>query len=382
MFKTLRSNIGSENVSQKESDKIAYNSDASMIKGKVDTVVWPESIEDIRHIISYVKRHKLNLVPRGAGTGLAGGAVPQNSVVMDLCRMNKFSIEKDMAIVQPGAILDDLNAKSKLVLPVVPGSHAVCTIGGMISTNAAGMRAFRYGKMIDWIEELRVIDGTGKLMKIKGDKIKNFCGLEGTTGIVVEAKLKLIELPKERSISIFQFDTVTSLVEKFHELEKENVLALEYVDKFSSNLVGFGDSNHLIVEYEGDEGKIKGKEMEEVWRMRDSLYPSVASKGYVVIEDPEIPLEQIDKFLYWLQKNNIPAFGHIGIGVVHPHFKKDSKLVDEMFMVVNKLKGSVTGEHGIGITKKTYLSEEDTIRIKELKETYDPSNILNGGKLI
>lgn len=382
MFQTLRNNVGDENVSQKDVDRVAYSSDASRIRGKADTIVWPKTLEDVRHTIHYAKRHKLNIVPRGAGTGLAGGAVPQNSVVMDLCKMDKFQIKEDKAVVQPGVVLDDLNSASEYILPVIPGSHVVCTIGGMIATNAAGMRAFRYGKMIDWIEEMQVIDGSGKLLKIKGDKLKNFCGLEGTTGVVVEARLKLAKLSEQRSIYLFKFDTITNLTERFNELKKENVLALEYIDKFSSNLVGLGDFNHLIVEYEGDKGNIKDEEMQEVWKMREKLNPAVAAKGYVVAEDPWIPLKSIDKFLYWLQKNDIPTFGHIGVGVVHPHFKKDSKLVEEMFAVVKKLKGKVSGEHGIGLLKKDYLDEETAENIRKLKEVYDPNNILNGGKLI
>lgn len=382
MFQTLRNNVGDENVSQKDVDRVAYSSDASRIRGKADTIVWPKTLEDIRHAIHYAKRHKLNIVPRGAGTGLAGGCVPQNSVVMDLCKMDKFAVKEDRAVVEPGVVLDDLNSASDYILPVIPGSHAVCTIGGMIATNAAGMRAFRYGKMIDWIEELQVIDGNGKLLKIKGDKVKNFCGLEGVTGIVVQAKLKLTKLPEQRSITIFNFETVTDLVERFNRFKKESVLAFEYVDRITSNLVGLGDANHLIVEYEGDKGNIKGEEMEDVWKMREGLYNAVVSKGYVVVEDPWIPLESIDKFLYWLQKNNIPTFGHVGVGVVHPHFKKDSMLVEEMFAVVKRLKGRVSGEHGIGLLKKDYLDDESAENIRKLKEVYDPNNILNGGKMI
>lgn len=382
MFKTLRDSVGSENVSQKDADRVAYSSDASRIRGKADTIVWPKTLEDIRHTIAYAKRHKLNLVPRGAGTGLAGGAVPQDSVVMDLCKMNRCTVQGDKAVVEPGVVLDDLNSASEFVLPVEPGSHAVCTIGGMIAANAAGMRAFRYGKMIDWIEELLVIDGTGKMLKIKGDKIKNFCGLEGITGIIARAKLKLTKLPKQRSISIFSFETITPLVERFNELRKENVLALEYVDEFCSELIGLGDANHLIVEYEGDEGNVKGEEMQDVWKMREGLYPAVASKGYSVVEDPQVPLKSIANLLYWLQKNNIPTFGHIGIGVIHPHFKKESRLVEEMFVVVKKLKGRVSGEHGIGLLKKDYLDEEEVENIRKIKEVYDPNNILNGGKII
>lgn len=381
MFQTLRNNVGDENVSQRDIDRLAYSSDASRIRGKTDTIVWPKSLEDVRHTISYARRHRLNLVPRGAGTGFAGGAVPQNSVVIDFCKMNKFVVKEDKAIVQPGVVLDELNSASDFILPIEPSSHSVCTVGGMIAVNAASMRSFRYGKMIDWVEELHVIDGTGKLLKIKGDKIKNFCGLEGVTGIIVQAKLKLTKLPKQRSVSILSFDTITDLVERFNKLKKEKVLALEYVDKFCSNLINLGDVNHLIIEYEGDEGNIRD-EMEDVWKMRKGLYPLLASKGYNLVQDPQVPLEYVDKFLYWLQKNEIPTFGHLGIGIIHPHFKKGSNLVEEMFVVVKKFKGAVSGEQGIGLVKKSYLDEETIERVRKLKEVYDPYNILNGGKVV
>ena len=383
MFNTLRETVGSENVSQKEADKVAYSSDASTIRGKADTIIWPNNLEDVRQAIAYAKRHRLNLVPRGAGTGLAGGAVPQNSVVLDLCKMNRFGIKGDKAIAEPGVVLDDLNSASEYILPVVPGSHSVCTIGGMIAANASGMRCFKYGKMIDWIEELHVIDGTGKMMKIRGEKIKNFCGLEGTTGIVVRARLKLAKLPEQRSMSLLRFDSITHLVEKLHSLKKDNIIALEYADKYCSNLVGLGDFNHLIIEYEGDGGEIKGEKMKELWKKRDNMYTSVASRGYSVVEDPQIPLESIDKFLYWLQKSDIPTYGHIGVGIIHPHFRDHkSNLIKEMFVVVKKLKGNVSGEHGIGLLKKEYLDAEYVNNFKKIKEVYDPNNVLNRGKII
>lgn len=383
MFNTLRETVGNENVSQKDADKLAYSSDASRIRGKADTIIWPKNLEDVRQAIAYAKRHNINLVPRGAGTGLAGGAVPQNSVVLDLCKMNRFGIKDDKALAEPGVVLDDLNSASEYILPVVPGSHSVCTIGGMIATNSAGMRGFKYGKMINWVEELHVIDGTGKLMKIKGDKIKNFCGMEGTTGVVVRARLKLIKLPEQRSISLLSFESITHLVEKLRSLKKDNVLALEYIDKYCSNLVGLGDSNHLMIEYEGDEGEFKGEKAQELWKKREELYTSVTSRGYSVVEDPQIPLESIDKFLYWLQKSEIPTYGHIGIGIVHPHFRDNkSKLIEEMFTVVKKLKGNVSGEHGIGLLKKSYLDAEFLNDFKKIKEVYDPNNVLNKGKIL
>lgn len=380
---TLKNLLGVGKVSEEEIDRIAYSSDASQIRGKTDTVVWPETENDVIRTVKYCLEKNMNIVTRGGGTGLVGGAVPDNSIIIDLSKMNKIDIQRNHAIVEPGVILEDLNQKIDQFFPVITGSRKACTIGGMIATNAAGMRSLKYGKMENWVEELEVIDGNGNKLKIGKEKIKDFCGKEGATGIIVKAKIKLIEKPKELSLSILNFDNITNLMEKVKELRKnKSVSAIEYIDKKTSNLAEIGDDYHLIVEYESNEGNIKGQEMDEVWEMRYGLYPLIAQEGYTTIEDPEISIEKIDKFLYWLQKNDIPTFGHISIGVVHPHFKKDSPKIKEMFEVVKSLQGNVSGEHGIGILKKEFLEKEKKEEIKKLKKIYDEKNILNKGKII
>lgn len=381
---TLKNLLGPGKVSEEYADMVAYSSDASQIRGKADAVVWPETETDIIRIVKYCLEKNMNIVTRGGGTSLVGGTVPDNSVVIDLSRMNKIEIEGSYATVEPGAILEDLNEKTgRLAFPVIIGSRKACTIGGMIATNAAGMRSLKYGKMENWVEELEVIDGSGKKLKIGKEKVKDFCGKEGTTGIITKAKLKLIDKPKEVSLSLLGFDNITNLVEKVKELRKnKNVSIIEYIDKTTSKLADLEHKYHLMVEYESSEGNIKGQDMGEVWHMRESLYPLVAEDGHIIIEDPEIDIEKIDKFLYWMQKNDVPAFGHISIGVVHAHFKKDSPLIKEMFEVVESLGGSATGEHGIGILKKEFLEKEKKEEIKKLKQVYDEKNILNKGKVI
>ncbi|MEM4266678.1 MAG: FAD-binding oxidoreductase, partial [Candidatus Nanoarchaeia archaeon] len=334
----LKQILGQGKISEEEIDKVAYSSDASQIRGKTGSVVWPETAEEVRRIVKYCLENDMNVVPRGGGTGLVGGAVPENSIVIDLSRMNKFKVEGNYVIAEPGVVLEDLMSKIDKMFPVIIGSGKACTIGGMIATNAVGMRGLKYGKMGDWVEELEVVNGKGELMKIKKEKVKDFCGKEGTTGIITKAKLRLIEKPKMVTMSILSFENLTNLVEKVKELRKnKNVTVIEYIDKITSKLAGMDEKYHLMIEYESGEGNIKGTEMEEVWQMRIGLYPLIAKEGYVVIEDPEIDIEKIDKFLYWLQKNNIPTFGHISTGVVHPHFKKDSPLIKEMFDMVQTL---------------------------------------------
>ncbi len=380
----LQKILGRGKVSEEEIDRIAYSSDASQIRGKTKIVVWPETEQEVIATVKYCLQNNLNIVTRGGGTGLVGGAVPDNSVVIDLSKMNKMKVERDYATVEPGVILEDLiNIESKKFFSVMIGSRKVCTIGGMIATNAAGMRSLKYGKMENWIEELEIINGEGKKIKIGKEKIKEFCGKEGTTGIIIKAKLKLVEKPKEVTLSILSFDNLTSLVEKVRELVKnENVSIVEYIDRITSEWAGLGNKYHLMIEYENGDGNIKGGEMKEVWKMRESLYPIVAEKGYTTIEDPEVSIDQIDRFLHWLQKNEIPTFGHISIGVVHPHFKENSPQIKEMFKIVETLNGSVTGEHGIGIMKKEFFQKEKEEEIKKLKKIHDKKNIFNRGKIV
>lgn len=380
---TLKRIVGEGRISEEKIDRIAYSSDASQIRGSTKTVIWPETADEVVKIVKYCAEHDINLVARGGGTGLVGGAVPEDSAVIDLSRMNKFEIKEGYALAEPGVILEDLNAKTELTLPVIPGSRKACTIGGMIATNAAGMRSIKYGKMENWVEELEVVDGNGNKIVAVKEKIRDFCGREGTTGIITKAKIKLAKKPEQLSLSILSFDSITSTVEKAKQLrQNKSVSAIEYIDKITSEYAKLGSKHHLIVEYESEEGSIKGNEMEGIWKLRDGLYPLVAEKGYIVIEDPEISMENIDKFLNWLQKNSIPTFGHISIGVLHPHFKKNSEQIKEMFDIVKTLEGNVSGEHGIGIMKKEFLEKDKVEEMKKLKKAYDGKNIMNRGKII
>jgi len=382
MFKVIKDRITSHS-SQDEVDKISYSADASTIKGKPYMVVWPENKKDIHTIILYAKRNKMTIVPRGAATGLVGGATPTDSIVLDFSKMNQFKIRDNTAIVQPGVVLDDLNLASELYFPIVPGSHSVCTIGGMIATNACGMRSIKFGKTCDWISELDVIDGTGKRIRVTGEQIKDFCGREGTTGIIVEAKLKLVDEIRGKSMAVYSFDDISSTMVKLYELLNQNIVSLEFLDKQTSLLMDLSEKNHLIVEFDDNSGNIDiPEEMDEIWAKRDKIGPQLTAKGFSTIEDPKIPIENMGKFLVWLKRNKIPCFGHVGEGIIHPHFKPNDPRIEEMFDIIKQLNGSVSGEHGIGILKKKYVSKEYAEEIRTLKRKYDPLNILNRGKII
>jgi glycolate oxidase len=272
----------------------------------------------------------------------------------------------------------------KLYFPVKPSSHEVATIGGMISANSAGLRAIKYGKTCDWIAKLYVVDGLGKIAEASGSKIQDFCGKEGTTGVIVSAELKLSEPPQKISLDKLEFENLKDLIEKVKKFSgRKDVSALEFIDRKTSEFTGFANGKHvLLVEYEGDSGEIKNREeIEKIWVMRDGVYPALASRGYAVIEDPKIPADRMEEFLTWLEACEIPSFGHIGIGIIHPCYPINSEKTKELFEKVRSLKGDVSGEHGIGIAKKNYAGIDVVSRVMYLKKKYDPKKILNKGVL-
>jgi len=379
--------FGNIEVSEDELDRIAYSSDASALEGKTNAVVWPRNAKDVQRIVEFALKGNTDVIPRGGGTGLAGEALQQNSILLDFSRMNQIlEIGKDYVIVEPGIVLDHLNEELKkhgLFFPVIPSSHSVCTIGGMIACNAAGVRAIRYGGMREWIDELEVVTGKGDVINALGEQIDDFCGTEGTVGIITKARLKVTEPIKKFSASVFKFDSSSELVRKVREvIGNKNVIAVEYMDKLTAKLSGDEEKFFLFVEYEGDEGQIKdSREIEERMRNRNILGQTLASRGYIVVEDPKIPFEKMPEFLDWLNLRGIPNYGHMGVEIIHARLRRGWDL-NEFYEKVKALGGDVSGEHGVGIAKKRYVDEKFRNRIIRLKEKYDPKNILNRGKII
>lgn len=364
--------------------KSAYESDASQIEGSATQVVFPKTIADILKVVKNGKK----ILVRGGGSSLVGSAVPQEAIVLDMSKMNsilEINPEKRYVVVQAGIILDKLNKeleKYNLEFPIQPSSHGICTIGGMISTNASGNRAIKYGYTSQWIEEIEIINGKGEIKKIDKALLSDYVAMEGTTGIIVNAKLKLS--PKvERTATMFASEDrnkILSLIKSFR-LKKE-VSAIEILDKLTSKILDLGEKYHLIIEFESNEGSLKEKDYKKMWNLRDSAYPKLAFNGYIMIEDPKFFLEKIPEFMSWLESKNIPYFGHIGVGILHPCFKKDEEeKIEEMYSIVKKLRGVISGEHGIGLKKKKYLEIDKIKLLSKIKLRNDPEDKLNSGKI-
>ncbi len=376
-------------VSTRAETKIAYSRDASRIQGPCQGVVWPETVTDVVCLAQWAAETGIDLVPRGAGTGLCGGATPQNSIVVDSARLRHIdvlNIQLKQVVVEAGVPLDLLNRYLKpfgLFFPVIPGSHRSATIGGMIATNAAGLHAVRYGRMSDWVEEVIVVDGNGDVHQLSASDRKIFAGREGVTGMIVQATLRLTEIPTSRSLTLFSFEYLAEMLKQVKQLKTNSALsALEYLNPHAAALIGWTARHYVLVEYHSAEGEIRDPaEMANLWGARESLSARLTQAGFPISEDPQFPPEALEDNLDWLTAQNIPVFGHLGVGILHPRFLLEDARIAELYYRVSASGGQISGEHGMGLKKRQWASEALKAEVLALKTRFDPQHIFNRGKL-
>lgn len=381
--------FGQAGASDSEIDLLAYSTDASRVKGSAKLVVNPSSKEQVQKFVQYAKRSGMHIVPRGAGTGIVGGSVPQDDVVLDMSKMNKLlSLGEEYIVVEAGAVFADVNrflSRKDRFVPLDSEINNHRTVGGMIATNAIGLRVMEHGRMEDWVEEVEVVDGTGHCARLTKEEARHFCGSEGTLGIILSAKLKTLPLPQVRSLSILEFNTITSMMESVEQLKQnEHVKMVMYLDDACSSLVGLESGMHLFVEYDNEEGQLNNaSEVESAISLINSLDGKLKERKRLVREDPRIPHSELAKFLNWLRKYNIPSYGNIDIGLIHPYFADNSSYeLAELYKIVKSVHGSVGWEHGLGLLKKEHASPERKRKAEVLKQNYDPQNFMNRGKLL
>ena len=367
-------------------EKSVYEVDASQVFGKATNVIQPTNLQELKQAVKDNKK----ICIRGAGSGLAGGAVPQNEVVLDMMKLNKIEnldVQRKTVEVEAGVILDDLNyylEKEGFELPVNPSSHAVCTVGGMASTNAVGSRAGKYGKTIDWINWIDVVTANGKIERKNKFELTDYCGMEGITGVIYKICFRVETKKILRTANLISFDQINDVANYARELKRNiDISMIEFLDKQISEFVGLPFKYHLIIEYESDEGKIKDADYQRLIDLRDSIYPILAEKEYARIEDPKILLDRFEKLFTYIESYNIPTFGHLSVGILHPCFSKEQeKLIPEIMNLTKRLSGHITGEHGIGLIKKEFVDVNDGKLLTIIKKRIDPTSKFNSGKVI
>jgi len=386
------------------------------LKGSTGLVLKPKSARKVSQIMQVAFQRKIPIVPRGAGTGLAGGAVPiRNEIVLSLENMNKIlEIDKInwMAVVEPGVITQEISNQAKasgLFYPPDPASLDICTIGGNIATGAGGARTVKYGTTKNYIYGLTVVLPDGTMVKTGGKFLKNstgynltglFVNSEGTLGIITEAIVRLMPLPTSSVDLLIPYTNMDDAVGTTFNLpvlpaalefmERE---AIKSAERFLSKDLPFGDAEiHLLIEFDGEEeyldsiiervGEIALKHnaidvmvadtkptRERIWEARRNISRALKSEGKIASQDIVVPRSNIPKFIEKLgrikQKYGVKivCFGHLGDGNIHVNIIKESEdikeklalILQDIYKLALSLSGMISGEHGIGLVKKPYI---------------------------
>jgi len=443
--------VGPNSYSDRLIDRVAYSYDGSTYSSRPDCAVWITSAEQISQILRFADRERIPIVPRGAGTGISGNAVPvRGGIIIDLRRMNKvlsIRIADRLAVVEPGVVYDDFQAVLEplgFFFPPDPASGKVCTLGGNVATNAGGVRGAKYGTTRDYVLALKVVLADGSMMRIGAETMKSssgydlvrlFTGSEGTLGVFTEIILKIAPKPAQRSTGIATFDQLENAGEAVIRIMHSDVTpsALELLDATVIEMIRKHSSTDLpvaealiLVETDGfDELDVRNQMKQlmrvfndcgantvetaetesdalRLWSVRKSIGGLIGAINFDFMpEDLTVPMSRVTEYLKRCQeiskKQGLPIlnFGHAGDGNFHTNILYDpteaehpAKLESTRFdlhALACELGGTLTGEHGIGISKADFMSlEHDPVAMqvmRTVKNALDPNNILNPGKM-
>ncbi|HWV11018.1 MAG TPA: FAD-binding oxidoreductase, partial [Pseudomonas sp.] len=418
-------------------------------------IVFPKTIEQVQAIVCWANQHKVALVPSGGRTGLSAAAVAAHGeVVVSFDYMNQildFNEFDRTVICQPGVVTAALQqfAEDKgLYYPVDFASAGSSQIGGNIGTNAGGIKVIRYGMTRNWVAGLKVVTGTGELLELNKDLIKNatgydmrqlFIGAEGTLGFVVEATMRLERAPKNLTAMVLgtpDFDSIMPVLHAFQS--KLDLTAFEFLsDKCLDKILERGDVPapfesrtpfYALLEFEAlnedvanaaleifehavEQGWVldgvmsqSEQQLQNLWKLREYISETISHRTPYK-NDISVTVSRVPAFLADIDNivtSNYPDFevlwyGHIGDGNLHLNILKPESLSREeffakcasvnkwVFETVQKYNGSISAEHGVGMTKSDYLhysrSDAEVGYMKAIKAAFDPNGIMNPGKI-
>ncbi|MEZ4631652.1 MAG: FAD-linked oxidase C-terminal domain-containing protein [Deinococcales bacterium] len=411
-----------------------------------DVVIFPESTEDVQKVMAFAFEHGIAVTPVAVNSSLEGHTVPlHGGISLDVTRMNQvisFRPEDLLIICQPAMTYPQINEHAKrsgLFFPIDPGAHA--SIGGMISTNASGTMAVRYGVTADYVMGLEIVTPTGEIIQI-GTKARKsssgynltklYCGAEGTLGVITEVTLKLVGLPEALMAARVPFKSISEASQFVISLIQAGVMVArcELVDANSIRAVNkhyqrsYPEEVTIFLEFQGNplgiereaetarelaeamgavqfEASRDPKARLELWEARHNLYyASVAAEAGKrnMTTDMAVPIsklaEVIETSISLCENQGFKAYaaGHVGDGNFHllvffedgEEPKLDS-LNHDLISLALKAGGTSTGEHGVGLRKLKYMAAEHGPALevmRQIKLALDPKNIMNPGKKI
>jgi glycolate oxidase len=374
IIEKLRDIVG-DRASASPAERLCYSSDASQVRGTPDYVVRPLSTEEVSDVVGLAAAEGVAVTARGAGTGLAGGAVPvRGGIVLDLSGMDRI-VELDLSnlavVVEPGVVQARLNERLRphgFFFPPDPGSAAFCTIGGLIANNGSGMRAVKYGTTRNYVLDLEVVLADGSVVRTGSRTLKAaagydltrlFIGSEGTLGVITGAVLRVAPLPKARRLVIASFSSAEEAGRAVASTFAAGIVpaACEILDRTTVAVLRrcdpglrLPDGDVLLFEVDGSEAAVAeaaeeiaalcsasaasvavvagGEEMEEIWAARRLVGAAVsrldpAKSRIYVGEDVGVPIKEIPALIREVaeisDRFGIPAmkYGHIGDGNLH-----------------------------------------------------------------
>jgi glycolate oxidase subunit GlcD len=427
IFDEIAQITGPENVFTDRVECLCYSRDMSVHQGVPDAVVFARTTEQVSAIMKLAHRDKVPVTARGTGTSVTGAVLPvKGGLLLDLHLMNnilEINKENFYARLEPGVVCMPLNrilAQDNLMFPPNPGSEAIATIGGMVSTNASGHRAVKYGTTRDYIKGLKVVLADGTVIdtgttapktSLGYDLTHLFTAAEGTLGIITEVTVKLEPKPEYGALAIAVFGDLNAAGDAVTEVTTSGIklAGCEIMDKFSLKVVeeALGKDVSkiealLIMEADGTKdvvvrdmnriGEICKKygvqefewtddphRREEMMLARGRLVPTLSrikpfNRLIPIAEDFGVPSTKIPETIRRAQEISkkydvtIATFGHVGDGNVHTTFVGDVRdrgtwerlkpAVEELVETAMEMKGTLSAEHGTGLTRAPHIERQ------------------------
>src|SRR6056297_2929462 len=451
IFSKIKAVVGSANCSRAKEDRLCYAFDATRRESLPDAVAWPENAEEVARILQLANQHRFAVVPRGAGSGMSGGAIAvAGGLVLVMTRFKRIleiDTENLIARVEPGVVtgvFQQAVAEKGLFYPPDPSSADFSTLGGNVAECAGGPKAVKYGVTRDYVLGLEVVLPTGEIIHTgvktaKGvvgyDLTRLLTGSEGTLGVITNLTLRLLPLPETVKTLTALYDRMETAAETVSEIIRRGIIprTIEFMDNASircvENYLNMGLPEDvaamLIIEVDGSAEAVREaaeaihllcmemgarrvdsacspEAAAQLWQARKSISPALYTLGPDKInEDIVVPRSRIPDMVRKIKSLSqstgltMVGFGHAGDGNIHFNIMLDKKdaaalekansAVEEIFDYTLELGGTLSGEHGIGISKAQYMGKEiaapQLALMKRIKKAFDPAGILNPGKM-
>ena len=414
------------------------------VHGHADAVVLPRTAEEVGAVVAWCYDHGVAVVPRGGGTGYAGGCVPvEGGVVLALerlARVRSFDPPLWRMEVEAGVTTARVRETARgggLLFAPDPGGAEQSQIGGNVATNAGGPHAFKYGVTGAWVSGVEAVVPPGDLVRVGGALRKDVAGYdlkslligsEGTLGVITAVWLKLVPAPEAAWPVVAFLDGTQAGCAAIEDVLANGlrVAALEFLDAETMRLAGRSfpgevpdgafaviaeaDGSHEeaareraeLLELFADARSIHAPEeprdIAALWRWRDGVSFAVeAAQGGKASEDIVVPLDRLAEGIEQTQAIaarhglHACAWGHAGDGNLHATFlfapheaSRAARATDELLELATHLGGSISGEHGLGWAKRGHLERQWDPRALDLhdavKRAFDPAGLMNPGK--